>query len=405
MRKASILAALLLVAPAVSQAKTLEDLLVEKGVITKGEAKQAVGSAPAKVYYNNGTRFDFSDVGFTTKINTLIQTRYTFNDQDEEAGGRNTSSFDVERARLYVTGNALHEEFSYGINADFVGDSNDSGEKSASLKDAYIAWHGCDWFTLKTGQFKTGLGRQFNASDYQLQFADRSVTSDYFDFGRQAGATASTDLMDGALKLTAGVFNGESTGEGTNLSGNDTRHTGILSARYNVMGQIDSSAEGDIDWTEDAAADVGVSYAHSSANTVTETTSDQPEGNTVSADVNFKYSGWGFNGEYFVSTTDSDLSDDDVNTQGFYVQGGYFIKPKTLELAARYALIDCDDGAGAGICSGLDSIDEVSASVNYHWWKHNIKAQLGWVWLSEDAGDGADEVEDNRWLIQLSSYL
>lgn len=405
MRKASILASLLFVLPAVSQAKTLEDLLIEKGVITKGEAREAAGSAPAKVYYNNGTRFDFSDVGFSTKINTLIQTRYTFTDADEDAGRKNTSSFDVEKARLYIKGNALHEEFSYGLVGDFVGDSDEDGKKTASLKDAYIAWHGCDWFTLKTGQFKTGLGRQFNADDYQLQFADRSAVSDYFDFGRQAGATVATDLMDGALKVSAGIFNGESTGEGTNLSGVDTKHTGIVTARYNLMGKIDSNSEGDIDWTEDAAADIGAAYAHASYNTTTDALVDDTDTDVVNVDLNFKYIGWGFNGEYFVATTDADSAADEVDTQGFYVQGGYFLKPKTLEVAARFGLIDCDDGLGGGSCAGNDSINEVSASINYFWWKHNLKAQLGYSRLSEDPADQGDDTEDNRWLVQLSSFL
>lgn len=77
MRKLSVLAAALLVAPAVSQAATLEDLLVEKGVITKAEAA-AAGGASGKVYYNGGTRFDFPDSGFTMKVNLTLQERYTF---------------------------------------------------------------------------------------------------------------------------------------------------------------------------------------------------------------------------------------------------------------------------------------------------------------------------------------
>ena len=100
MRKAMLLAALLLLTPAISQAKTLEELLIEKGVITKGEAGGVSDAGASKVYWNRGTRIDFPDTGFTTSIATQIQARYAFTDNDEDSGERNTSSFSLRRARL-----------------------------------------------------------------------------------------------------------------------------------------------------------------------------------------------------------------------------------------------------------------------------------------------------------------
>ncbi len=399
MRKASILAALLLLTPALSHAKTLEDLLVEKGVISKGEAKEAIGNAPAKVYYNGGTRIDFADVGFTAKINTLLQTRYTFSDNDEDVGDRNTSSFDINKARLSVGGNALHEEFAYYLNTDFSGDT-------AELADGWVQWNGCDWFSVKMGQFKTGISRQYNASEHTLQFADRSLASEYFDYGRQTGAHFSTNLMDGALKLGAGIFNGNSDGEGQNLSGKDTKHLGIVNARYNVMGKIDSNVEGDIDWTEAPAMDIGVAYAHSqSENSISDTAMDQFDEDTINVDANFKSNGFSLHGEYFVSTAEGDNSDVEADTQGFYVQGGYFLKPKTLEVAARYSLVDCDDGKGSGDCSGFEHVNQVSASINYHWWKNQMKAQFGYDIISAEPVGTNDNTNSNRWILQLSAYL
>lgn len=402
MRKASILAALLLLAPSISHAKTLEDLLVEKGVISKGEAKEATGNAPAKVYYNGGTRVDFADAGFTTKINTLIQTRYTFFDGDEDIGDHNVSSFDVERAKLYITGNALHEEFSYALVSQFAGEG-------AHLDDAWLRWNGCDWFSVQMGQWKTGVSRQFVSGDQNLQFADRSIASEYFDLGRQAGAMVTTSLMDGALTLGAGIYNGESDGEGQNASGVDTKHTGILNARYNVMGKQDPYVEGDIDWTEEAALNVGAAYGHANYNRTTGTGDaaflNDTGADIVNIDANFKYMGLGISGEYYVANVNPDVGEDQ-SPQGFYVQAGYFLKPKTLEVAARYALIDCDDGKAGGVCgAGLDSINEAGVSVNYHWWKNQLKAQLGYDLVSYDVlGDG-DNSNANRWILQLSAYL
>ena len=60
MRKLTIIAALLLLIPSIAQAKSLEDLLVEKGVITKSEARGAHHEMGSKVYWQGGSRIDFA---------------------------------------------------------------------------------------------------------------------------------------------------------------------------------------------------------------------------------------------------------------------------------------------------------------------------------------------------------
>lgn len=406
MRKASILAALLLLTPAVSQAKTLEDLLVEKGVITKGEATNAMGGAPAKVYYNDGTRLDFSDAGVTAKINTLIQTRYVFTDNEE--GTPNTSSFEVKNARLMVSGNALHDEFGYMVSGDFAGDDDHDGNKTGSLKDAYIKWNACDWGSVKMGQFKTGISRQFVTPDQNHMFADDSGVSQYFSKGRNQGLQGSADLADGALTVGAGIFNGESDGEGINSVGKDTNHMGVVNLRWNAMGKMDSYSEGDVDWTENTAVSFGAAYAASSQKTAVGNATDTWSRNTVNVDGNLKVMGFGLNAEYYVEDIDSDLSDDSVTPQGFYAQVGYFLKPKKLELAARYGYLDCDNGQAPGsVCTGFDNVNEVTGGINYYWMKHNLKAQLNYSLMNQDVvgGSNDNEVNTNRWLFQLTSYL
>lgn len=403
MRKIMFLAAILLLAPAVSQAKTLEDLLVEKGVITKGEASSAKkGSVGSVSYSSKGTRFDFPQEGFTTAFKVYLQEAYEFVDYDEDSGNENTSSFDVTKARVYMYGTALNEEFSYLLNGDFVGDSED-GEKSAALKDAYLTWHACDEGWVRIGQFKTGISRQFNNSSSKLMFARRSLVSDFFDLDRQGGADGQWNFADGAFVVGAGLFNGESAGEGVNRSGVDTNHTGVLTARYNALGTIDSYSEGDIDWSDDAALSIGGAYAYSEGTEVAGLDFDK---NSISVDANFKYVGWGLNAEYFYSTEDIDGAADDIEPQGFYAQMGYFIEPKTIELAAGYSYLDCDDGLAGGDCAGNDNLNEVKAGVNYYWWGHNLKVQLNYVFQNEDvSGSGGEDLNTNKWLIQFTQVL
>ena len=180
MRIKGLLTLALCALPMVAQAKTLEELLVEKGVITKGEASATSAGRSsggnARVYYNEGTRIEFPDAGFATQINTLIQTRYTFADNSERLGKNNTSSVDVNQASLFVTGSALHNEFRYVLWADMAGNSNTKlSDRSASygnerfygnsqLNDAYIVWSPCEGWDTQLGQSRAFVSRQYNSN-------------------------------------------------------------------------------------------------------------------------------------------------------------------------------------------------------------------------------------------------
>lgn len=403
MRKSILVAGLLLITPAISEAKTLEELLVEKGVITKGEAGRTSEGAPGSLSWKNGNRFSYPSEGLTANISTQLQERYTFTDNDE--GERNTSSFETRRARIVVDGTILHEEFSYRLQTDFVG-ADDDGSSSPELRDAWFKWRACDWLALKLGQMKTGISRQFNTSSAKLQFVDRSVVSDFMDLDRQQGIQAATEFADGMVEVAAGMYNGESDGEGRNRPGVDTRHTSVLNLRVNAMGEMDPYAEGDIDYTEDMAVTVGAAYAHSSNNRDNGVGLENGDEDTFSIDANLKNQGLSVHAEYFYNNEDADSYSDSIDANGFYIQAGYFLDPKVLEVAARYAFLDCDDGKADGVCAGNDNVNQVAATINYYFKKHNLKAQLGYEFNNEDqSGADGDDINTNKWIFQLSAYM
>ena len=419
MRKATLVAALLLLTPTISEAKTLEELLVEKGVITRGEASGASESGASKVYWNRGTRVEFPDTGFTTFIATELQTRYEFTDKDEDRGDPNASSFTVNRARLIIEGTALNKEFSYRLSTDFISaaDSDANFGASPSIRDAYIDWRPCiDDTGVRMGAFKTGISRQFNTNQSTMQFTDRSAASEYFTIGRQNGAMAYTALADGMVTGSAGIFNGESDGEGANSAGFDTRQIGVANLRVNPIGKMDVAEEGDIDWTEDAALSFGAAYAYSSAYTYSSEGDNSLVGvsrSITNIDANFKYMGWSLHSEYYfqdVQNSDSTSSSAFAagKPSGFYAQGGYFLMPKKLELAARYGYIDCDEGTAGRSCQGVDNYNETAATINYYFWRHSLKAQLGYAFVqTKFVGDDIDDLDinQNRYVFQLSSYF
>ncbi|NLF24808.1 MAG: hypothetical protein GX589_04025 [Deltaproteobacteria bacterium] len=397
MRKLTVLAVLaLLLAPALSQAKSLEDLLVEKGVITQGEASAA--GAP-KVWWEKGTRIDFPDKGFTVGVRTDLQTRYTFTDNAE--GIPNSSSFDVKRARVNVSGTALNKEFSYLLSSDFA--------RTAQLKDFYLQWHTTECTALKMGQFKPAISRQYNSSKTTLQFPDRSIANEVFHIERQPGLSGYMDLLeDSPLRVTAQVFNGESDDEGINQPGVDTRQTGVIAARWAAMGNMDPFVEGDIGWTEEPALNLGAAYSYSDAQNESDEFEVKSTIHRVSADVSFKQAGLSVQGEFYWGRAEA--KDDEYeahNLVGFYTQAGYFIMPKELELAARYSYVDCDDGKAVydSYCVGNKSLDGVDVSINYYFWEHYLKAQLAWAFLREDPVGDEDRLNINRWMLQLSAMF
>ena len=396
MRKLTVLVALaLLLAPAFSQAKSLEDLLVEKGVITQGEAS-ATG-AP-KVWWEKGSRVEFPDKGFTIGLRTEIQTRYTFTDQAKELP--NTSSFDVKRARLTISGTALNKEFSYYLQPEFAGE--------AELKDAWLQWHTTECTALKMGQFKPAVSRQYTTSKTSMQFPDRSIANEVIYLERQPGLAGHVDLLeDSALRVTAQMFNGESDGEGINRPGVDTRHTGVVAARWAAMGQMDPFVEGDIGWTEAAAVNLGVAYAYSDHKNEIETLEIKSATHRLSADVNYKQEGFAVHGEFYWGR--SEASEDEYpmyDVIGFYTQAGYFITPKELEVAARYSYVDCDNGKALDVhCIGNKNLDGVDVSINYYFWENYLKAQLAWAFLRENRYHGDEDMNTNRWMLQLSAMF
>ena len=404
MRKALTLTALMLLSASVSQAKTLEELLVEKGVITKGEAKMAA-SAPGTVVYNKGVRWDFSDKKFSGQINTMIHTRYTYTDADEDFGAKSTSSFDVTKARIIASGTVLDKEFSYKVEGDL---GNSESGSSATYKDAYIAWNACDWAELKMGQFKTFVSRQALNSDSTLTFADRSLASDYFDKGRQQGLAATFKPADMPVALSAGIFNGQSTGEGTGKSGLDTQHNAFVAVTWDAMGSMNNMEEGDIDGTEDAALTLGASYAFAKNDLTTGSgdtlATSEVDTNTIGVNASFKYQGWGAHAEYFVQNDEPEAGED-VTPQGFYAQLGYFVLPGEMELAARYAMVDCDEGAAGGVCSGQDTVNQVDVTANYHFWRHQLKAQLGYRFEQINALGAGDDEKTNQIVFNVVGYF
>src|SRR4051794_36657143 len=102
---ASIAALALLASPAA--AKSLEEVLKEKGVITEEDYKSIVKSKPLDYRIGQGFTFTSTDEKFRLAIGTSFQLRYSFLDLDDVNDGatkdkqvKNSSRFELRRIKL-----------------------------------------------------------------------------------------------------------------------------------------------------------------------------------------------------------------------------------------------------------------------------------------------------------------
>ena len=298
-----------------------------------------------------------------------------------------------------MVGTALNSEFEYKAEAEL------GGTTSARATDVYLQWNACDWGSLRMGQWKTPISRQYNTSFSLLQFVDRTVVSNLASFGRQNGAGVKTKLMDDQLELGATIVNGRSTGEGQDLPGNDNKVGGFVQARYAAMGEQNPYEESDVAQTKDAALSIGAAYGFEKDAFYEEDVdiTDDHDIQALSVDTIFKLEGFSLALEYFWKQSDPELSEKST-LNGGYVQLGYFLAPKEVELAARYGIADCDDGRVYGECIGNKTINQATAGLNYYWWGQHLKAQLNYDFVQEDAVEGAKDTNTNKYTLALASW-
>lgn len=402
MRKLSLLAvAGLLAAPAASEAKTLDELLVEKGVVAMEHG--GAGS----VAYKGGSRLDFGD-DFHMKVNIQLQPRYEFEDEDSEgrrdAGvadadlvDNDTSGFSVRRARIVFSGHMLNKTWSYKLQNDFA-----SSTGGGDLKDAWLQWNMDDAAMIRMGQYKIPFSRQELSSSAKLQLPDRSIASDYFAYSRQNGAMVHGDM--GGLMYAATIWNGQSDGEGRNRGPADNNMFGTAQVVYNIGDYGDRSYEGDYSGTEGFAATVGAAANYGQGATELEGDFDQID---VNVDAGVRSAGFSLQGEWYWASRDYDDIDGDLGERedtGGYVQAGYMFVPEEWEVVGRYAIIAFDDDVDV-----RDDEQEVTVGLNYYIWGHDLKVQNAFSWLETSLANqgpgGEDSYTDLRYILQLSGYF
>ncbi len=403
-------------------AKTLEDVLKEKGVITEADYQEVTKSKPVDYTLGKGFTFTSPDEKFQLNFGGRMQFRYTFTDFQLSTKQSDISQWDAKRIRLIAQGNAYTKDLTYKLEIDPRALASSTTAKG--LVETYLNYRFIDEVQLKVGQMKTPFARQELTSDGALQFVDRSIVVDAFKPTYDIGAMLNGNIAKGLAYYYAGVYGG--AGQSTTRNTNDNLF--VARVMVNPLGDLPYS-EADLDTTAKPLVSIGANYFRNTVNKSTtagtasldvtipnyaatasatspgsggwlgrgfnkagfSAASDKLTVDSYGGDLAFKWMGFSLQGEYLLGQAEAKSNGHLLRAQGFYTQAGYTVIPKKLEVAFRYSYLDPDRDVANNL------VTETIGGVSYYFSKHNLKLQ-GDVADIHDQGKGF--IDDMQYRVQ-----
>ncbi|MBJ6799804.1 porin [Geomonas propionica] len=378
-----------------ARAKSVEDVLKEKGLITETEYKEVTKNKAYDYKLGKGFVFTSPDEKFQLNLGGQIQVQYQ-NDNFDEPTKTDTSLFYLRRVKTLLGGYAFSKDLTYNLSYNW---SMLSSTPNKAIETANIKYRLLDEAQIMLGQEKIQFARQWITSNTAQQFVDGSFVRNAFMMGYDTGVNLHGDLMKGIVKYDAGVFGG--AGQNTKNKTDDNAYNFRLTV--NPLGDM-KYAEGDLEYSAKPLVSVGTSYYmntlkktvtgsgasattavdNNNSNFVTDangwlgtavkakyfgTTAEKITVDSNEVDLAFKWLGASLQGEHFWAKGKGETSDKQVIARGAYLQAGYFVIPKRLELAVRYAWMDPNRYLAN------DMLSEVQGGVNYFLYGHSLKIQ------------------------------
>jgi phosphate-selective porin len=368
-----------------AEAKTLEDILKEKGVITEADYKEVTKSTPISYKLGKGFTFTSADEKFQLSVGGLMQVRYSFFDNDVT---NDVSTFNLAKGRLIISGYAYSKDLSYMLQVAFEQSGNNK-----MLENAYVKYRFIDEAQLTGGQTKLVYSRDNMSSVGNLEFVAVSPVTSAFSPGYDLGAVVGGKVLGDLINYDLSVSNGAGQTSVRPSNGAQNNMALLAHLQINPLGAFGYS-EGDPQFSQKPLFTVGGSYYMNTlqktapatfetnnngyANTTTGwlgrnaavfNAIEQVEIDSFVVDTAFKWMGAYAQAEYFWGQGTGDITNTHVNAQGFYAQAGYCVLPKRLELAMRYSYLD----PNRNVTNNLQT--EVIGAVSYYFNNHNLKLQ------------------------------
>jgi phosphate-selective porin len=392
------LVALLLFSGMTAQARSLEEILKDKGVITAEDFAEANQGGQVVYTPGKGLTATSADGSSKLKIGGYAQLIYRYTEFD--APGKDPrSDFDIRRFKLQLQGHVFSKDFGYKLQGDVS-----SGWRT---EDVFITYRFPPALTLQAGQFKPPQARQELTGAGKLLFPERSLANDTFNLGRDQGVQAAGSLAKKLVQYRLGIFNGN----GPNTGNADRNH--MLSGRIDInpLGAYQMDEAG---WPGDrplvniggsfarekvSGADVGGGFGADNdvmdvalaLDSFTAATFAASYGADLTwllytANLNASWKGASFAAEYYNLNADP-AAGSDFDADGYYVQAGYQVIPEKLELGVRYSAVESTD---ANASAKFDKA-QTQIGANYYFARHNLKVQSDLTFVKDDLAANRDD--------------
>lgn len=390
-------------------------------------AKQVEAESPVKVSHGKkGFRFETRDGNWQTNLQWRAQFRYTdpsngdprqiskFNDEDQ-------TTLEARRLRMKIGGHGYQPWLKYYFEVDLQPgrDVDDSSSKSsARVIDYRLDLAKWDWGGIRLGQWKVDYNRERVDSSGRQQFVERSIANRIFTIDRQLGVQLRGHAFKDThadMKYYLGVFNGE--GRGVHNNDDNMLYVGRL--QWNFLGRDLALRQTDVEFTQHPTASLAFGAASTQGactrwsssgcgnldgfSSPSEAEHDQYEIDQYVQELAFKWRGFSLQQEWHHKTIKDNLTDEEYDLTGGYIQSGYFFHqlfpalPKALEFAARYAVVEEPNERDLAVDNDRE---EFTLGANWFFTGHNNKLTLDWSHLSLDDNVLNDKESEKRVRLQ-----
>lgn len=299
------------------------NVLVQKNLIAQKEADSLRAEA-AIAAQANLAKVKVFPVNASKKIALAGYTQVRY--QALEETGR-PDGFDIRRARLDVKGN-ISPYWAYRVQFDLAG--------TPKLIDAYVELKLNDYLNFTVGQAKIPFSLENLTSSNKLELIDRSqvveaLTARGRDVGgNQNGRDIGVLLGGTILKIKdqpvvdyrLGVYNGA----GINMADNNEKKDYAARLILHPVLGLDISG----------ALYNGSRFVPAVTTGNVTTPSKSVDRNRYGFDLNYDLKNLAIRSEYIHGT------DDVIDREGYYIQGGYYFFQKKFQLLAKYDYYDTD---------------------------------------------------------------
>jgi len=301
--------------------------------------------------------------------------------------GQSKPSFRIRRAKTSLEGWFWKKELTYELQLSWAGPEAGASTQTP-LEDATLTWDASKTgaFKITFGQLKVPFGRQEMTSSGRLQFADRSLLNGEFTRGRDIGFQFEGRVANKKLQYYAGVFNGNAASRSSNDNTKLQYNARVSLEPFGEVGYSEGAFEA---WDKPLLA-LGGQFESNDLSGATNLT----DLNTTifGADLLYKYKGFSIFAEYYhrtrkpeaVSGTSSNTSgtatqsSGSFQSNGYNIQGGYFLKRDKVEVAFRYATYDPSNKTPS------NDLKETGGAFIYYIQKHSFKVITDFRALRDD---------------------